>query len=91
MPNPYSHDAVIIGVGQAGNPLASALAGAGWKVAVTERNHVGGACVNEGCTPIRSPASALYLSSARIASIVCRPSTASTRKPGLISRIRSPR
>ncbi len=52
------YDAVVIGAGQGGNPLAGALAGAGHKTAVIEREHVGGACINEGCTPPRrwSPA-----------------------------------
>lgn len=67
MSNPYSHDAIIIGVGQAGNPLASALAGAGWKTAVIEREHVGGTCVNEGCTPTKT-----MVASARVAYLARR-------------------
>src|ERR1700759_1287778 len=47
-------DAVIIGSGQAGNPLARALAKAGKKTAVIEKKHVGGTCVNEGCTPTKT-------------------------------------
>jgi pyruvate/2-oxoglutarate dehydrogenase complex dihydrolipoamide dehydrogenase (E3) component len=47
-------DAIIIGSGQAGNPLAKALAKAGKKTAVIERKHVGGTCVNEGCTPTKT-------------------------------------
>jgi pyruvate/2-oxoglutarate dehydrogenase complex dihydrolipoamide dehydrogenase (E3) component len=48
------YDAIIIGSGQAGTPLASTLAGAGWKTALVEREHVGGTCVNEGCTPTKT-------------------------------------
>ena len=49
-----AHDAVIIGTGQSGKPLALALARAGWKVAVIEREHVGGTCINVGCTPTKT-------------------------------------
>jgi len=48
------YDAIIIGVGQAGNPLSTTLAKAGWKTAVIEREHVGGTCVNRGCTPTKT-------------------------------------
>ncbi len=48
------YDAIIIGVGQAGNPLATALSQAGWKTAVIERRFVGGTCVNDGCTPTKT-------------------------------------
>jgi pyruvate/2-oxoglutarate dehydrogenase complex dihydrolipoamide dehydrogenase (E3) component len=61
------YDAIIIGVGQAGNPLAFALAGAGWKTAVIEREHVGGTCVNEGCTPTKT-----MVASARVAYLARR-------------------
>jgi dihydrolipoamide dehydrogenase len=47
-------DTVIIGTGQSGKPLALALARAGWKVAVIEREHVGGTCINVGCTPTKT-------------------------------------
>jgi pyruvate/2-oxoglutarate dehydrogenase complex dihydrolipoamide dehydrogenase (E3) component len=47
-------DAVIVGSGQAGNPLAAALAKAGKKTAVIESKHVGGTCINEGCTPTKT-------------------------------------
>jgi pyruvate/2-oxoglutarate dehydrogenase complex dihydrolipoamide dehydrogenase (E3) component len=47
-------DAVIVGSGQAGNPLAAALAKAGKKTAVLESKHVGGTCINEGCTPTKT-------------------------------------
>lgn len=47
-------DAIVIGTGQGGKPLALALAGAGWKTAVIERSDVGGTCVNVGCTPTKT-------------------------------------
>ncbi len=47
-------DAVIIGTGQAGPPLAGRLTKAGWKVAIVERDLVGGTCVNRGCTPTKA-------------------------------------
>ncbi len=48
------YDAVVIGAGQAGVPLAVALAKAGRRTAIIERAHVGGTCVNEGCTPTKT-------------------------------------
>src|SRR6266436_4583034 len=49
-----AYDAVIIGTGQSGKPLSLALARAGWKIAVIEREHVGGTCINVGCTPTKT-------------------------------------
>ena len=46
-----SFDAIVIGSGQGGNPLAGALAAAGKKTALIERQDVGGTCINRGCTP----------------------------------------
>ena len=54
MTTPEQYDAIIIGSGQAGNPLAIALAAAGMHTAIIERKHVGGTCVNEGCTPTKT-------------------------------------
>jgi pyruvate/2-oxoglutarate dehydrogenase complex dihydrolipoamide dehydrogenase (E3) component len=48
------YDAILIGSGQANNPLATTLAAEGWKVALIEREHVGGTCINEGCTPTKT-------------------------------------
>ncbi len=48
------YDAVIIGSGQAGNPLAVKYAVSGFKVALVEREHIGGSCVNVGCTPTKT-------------------------------------
>src|SRR5690349_15411465 len=47
-------DAIIIGAGQSGGPLATALGNAGYKTAIIERAHVGGTCINEGCTPTKT-------------------------------------
>lgn len=61
------YDAVIIGSGQGGTPLSKALAEAGWKTALVERTHVGGTCVNDGCTPTKT-----LVASAKIAQQVRR-------------------
>lgn len=47
-------DAIVIGAGQGGIPLSKALAEAGMHTALIERKHVGGTCVNEGCTPTKT-------------------------------------
>ena len=47
-------DAIILGSGQGGNPLAVALANAGKKTAMVESKHLGGTCVNAGCTPTKT-------------------------------------
>ena len=54
MSQPEKFDAIVIGAGQAGGPLAGALAQAGRRTALIEREHVGGTCVNEGCTPTKT-------------------------------------
>lgn len=48
------YDAIIIGTGQAGPPLAERLSAAGMKVAILERELFGGTCVNTGCTPTKT-------------------------------------
>ena len=48
------YQAIVIGSGQAGTPLGTALAEAGLRTALIEREHVGGTCVNEGCTPTKT-------------------------------------
>ena len=48
------YDAIILGSGQAGNPLASALSSKGKRTALIERALVGGTCVNYGCTPTKT-------------------------------------
>ena len=54
MTTPQQYDAIIIGSGQAGTPLSTTLAEAGMRTALIERKHVGGTCVNEGCTPTKT-------------------------------------
>jgi pyruvate/2-oxoglutarate dehydrogenase complex dihydrolipoamide dehydrogenase (E3) component len=48
------YQAIVIGSGQAGTPLSVALAEGGLRTALIEREHVGGTCVNEGCTPTKT-------------------------------------
>jgi pyruvate/2-oxoglutarate dehydrogenase complex dihydrolipoamide dehydrogenase (E3) component len=60
MTSTETFDAIIIGSGQAGNPLALALAKEKWKVALIEKGKLGGTCVNTGCTPTK-----MYVASAR--------------------------
>src|SRR5580698_10406184 len=48
------YDAIVIGAGQAGGPLAKKLALAGKKTALIEKRYVGGTCVNDGCTPTKT-------------------------------------
>ena len=47
-------DAIIIGAGQFGPFLAVRLAKQGQKVAIIEREHLRGTCVNDGCTPTKT-------------------------------------
>src|ERR1700733_14964492 len=62
-----SFDAIIIGSGQGGNPLADALVSAGKKTAMIERKHSGGTCINTGCTPTKT-----MVASARVAYLARR-------------------
>jgi pyruvate/2-oxoglutarate dehydrogenase complex dihydrolipoamide dehydrogenase (E3) component len=62
-----SFDAIVIGSGQGGTPLCQALASAGMRTAIVEREHVGGTCVNEGCTPTKT-----MVASARVAYLARR-------------------
>jgi pyruvate/2-oxoglutarate dehydrogenase complex dihydrolipoamide dehydrogenase (E3) component len=48
------YQAIVIGSGQGGTPLCQALAKAGWRTALIEREHIGGTCINEGCTPTKT-------------------------------------
>ena len=48
------YDAIVIGSGQGGNPLAHKLADKGWRVALVEKSHLGGTCINTGCTPTKT-------------------------------------
>jgi pyruvate/2-oxoglutarate dehydrogenase complex dihydrolipoamide dehydrogenase (E3) component len=53
-------DAIVVGAGQAGPPLAGRLTGAGMKVALIERKLFGGTCVNTGCTPTKAMVASAY-------------------------------
>ncbi len=66
---PKHYDAIIIGSGQAGNPLAAAFSAANKSVALIERAAVGGTCVNYGCTPTKT-----MVSSAEVANFARRAS-----------------
>jgi pyruvate/2-oxoglutarate dehydrogenase complex dihydrolipoamide dehydrogenase (E3) component len=48
------YQAIVIGSGQGGTPLCQALAKTGLRTALVERAHVGGTCVNEGCSPTKT-------------------------------------
>lgn len=61
------YDCLILGSGQGGNPLATALGNAGRKTLLVERIHVGGTCINEGCTPTKT-----MVASARVAYLAQR-------------------
>ena len=54
------YDAIVIGTGQAGPSLATRLARAGQKVAIVERDKVGGTCVNTGCIPTKTMVASAY-------------------------------
>ena len=56
------YDAIVIGAGQSGPPLAERLGAAGQRVAVVERHKMGGTCVNVGCIPTKT-----LVGSARVA------------------------
>ena len=61
------YDSIIIGSGQAAKPLADALVRAEFKVALIEKENVGGSCINYGCTPTKT-----MVASARVAHVVSR-------------------
>src|SRR6266536_5404966 len=72
----HQYDVVIIGGGQAGVPLAFALASAGKRTALIERKHLGGSCVNFGCTPTKAA-----IASARVAHLARRAADFGLRIP----------
>ncbi|MGF7175225.1 FAD-containing oxidoreductase [Azospirillum doebereinerae] len=59
-PASRSFDAIIIGAGQAGPPLAGRLTAAGQSVALVERHFFGGTCVNTGCMPTKTLVASAY-------------------------------
>ncbi len=56
-----AYDAIVIGAGQAGPPLAVRLGAAGMRVALIERHLFGGTCVNTGCTPTKTLVASAYV------------------------------
>jgi len=70
------YDVLIIGAGQAGIPLARKLAESGRRVALAERKHLGGSCVNFGCTPTKA-----VLASARVVHLAQRAADFGIRLP----------
>ncbi|GHA31693.1 mercuric reductase [Devosia pacifica] len=73
-------DAIFIGAGQSGPFLAADFANAGHKVALIERAHLGGTCVNDGCTPTKT-----MVASARAAHLARRGGDFGVNVPGPIS------
>lgn len=65
--NQESFDVIVIGAGQGGGPLASAFAAGGRNTALIEKEHAGGTCVNEGCTPTKT-----MIASGRVAHLARR-------------------
>ena len=82
MATPEPFDAILIGAGQAANPLARSLARAGWKVALVERSEIGGTCVNWGCTPTKT-----MVASARVAYLAGRASDFGVHLDGVVVRL----
>lgn len=73
-----SFDVVIIGAGQAGVPLAHELAEQGKRTALIERKHLGGSCINFGCTPTKAA-----ITSARVAHLARRGAEFGLRIPSV--------
>ncbi|RAS39186.1 FAD-containing oxidoreductase [Paraburkholderia bryophila] len=77
---PQHFDAVVIGTGQGGSPLAVRLGESGRKTAVIERGAFGGTCVNVGCTPTKS-----YVASARAAHVARHAAELGVQLSGTVS------
>ena len=60
------YDVLILGSGQAGNPLAVALAARGKRTALVEREAVGGTCINYGCTPTKTMVASAEIASSTV-------------------------
>ena len=72
-------DVMVIGAGQSGGPLSGAFARAGYRTALVESVHVGGTCINAGCTPTKT-----MIASARVAYLARRAADYGVRS-GLVS------
>ena len=91
------YDAIVIGSGQGGKPLAVALANAGWKTAIIEREYIGGTCINYGCTPTKTmynSARVAYLSRRSVdfgvhsSAVTVNMSEVRARKQGIVDSFR---
>src|SRR5947208_9150976 len=80
-----SFDAIVIGTGQAGPPLAVRLAQSGRKTAILERSRFGGTCVNTGCIPTKT-----LIASARAAYVARRAADFGVKIDGAV-RVDMPR
>jgi pyruvate/2-oxoglutarate dehydrogenase complex dihydrolipoamide dehydrogenase (E3) component len=78
MSDPQHFNAIVIGAGQGGMPLARALGEAGRSTAIIERVHVGGTCINEGCTPTKT-----MVASGRVAYLARRAADYGVRTGGI--------
>ena len=67
MTTPQEYDAIILGSSRAAIFLSHALAQAGRRTALVEREHLGGTCINVGCTPTKT-----MVASARVAYLAGR-------------------
>jgi pyruvate/2-oxoglutarate dehydrogenase complex dihydrolipoamide dehydrogenase (E3) component len=72
------HQAIVAGSGQGGTPLRYAFADAGVRTALVERAHVGGTCINDGCTPAKT-----MIASGRVAYLARRSADYGVQASGL--------
>ncbi len=72
------YDTIVIGAGQAGLPLSNRLAAAGRRTLLVERAHLGGTCINVGCTPTKT-----MVASARAAHVARRAGRLGVRTTGV--------
>ena len=84
-------DAIIVGAGQAGPPLAGRLTAAGMRVALIERKLVGGTCVNTGCMPTKTLVASAYAAhlARRTADFGVRTGDVSIDMPAVAARARN--
>ncbi len=88
---PLHFDFLLVGAGQCNVPLAHALAEAGHRVGVAERQHVGGSCVNFGCTPTKAVLAAAHLAhrARRAADFGLRIPTVEADLPAVLAKARA--